>query len=101
MHIDEILSLFEREKRIGTQMPGMRREVLPNLVRHVDLLGYRGMISWSDLTPATVEREIREQVEFYSGLKQAFEWKVFRDDHPPELKVQLKALGSPANPKNR
>jgi GNAT superfamily N-acetyltransferase len=98
MELREILAIYESEKRIAIQMPGLRREVLPNLVRHIDSLGHRGMISWSRLDAATADREIREQVEFYSGIKQAFEWKVFGHDQLADLKERLRAFGFSEEP---
>jgi GNAT superfamily N-acetyltransferase len=98
MELHEILDIYEREKRIATQMPGLQREVLPHLVRHFDSLGHRGMISWSRLDAAMADREIREQVEFYSGIKQAFEWKVFGHDQPADLKERLRAFGFAEEP---
>ena len=94
----EILRAYDREKRAATQIPGMRRESLPNLVRHVDLLGHRGMITWSHLNAATAEQVIRQQVEFYSGLNQPFEWKVFDTDQPVNLKERLRAFGFTEEP---
>ena len=98
MELHEILLIYEREKRFATEMPGWRREVLPSLVRHVDSLGQQGMISWSRLDAATADREIGEQVEFYSGIKQAFEWKVFGCDQPTDLKERLRAFGFAEEP---
>src|SRR4051812_38823837 len=98
MDLHKILQRYEREKRIATRMPGLQREVLPNVVRHIDQLGHRGMVSWSHLDKATAEREIREQVEFYSGIKQGFEWKVFGYDQPADLKERLRGFGFTEEP---
>src|SRR4051812_33589957 len=94
----EFLRAYEQEKRFSTQIPGMRRENLPQVVRHVDLLGQRGMITWSQLNAASAEQVIREQVEFYSGLNQPFEWKVFDTDQPVDLKEQLQNFGFTEEP---
>ena len=98
MELYDILRHYEREKRIATQMPGMRREVLADVVRHVNLLDHRGVISWSQLKEATAERAIREQVEFFAGIKQAFEWKIFGHDQPPDLRDRLRAFGFAEEP---
>ncbi len=72
----------------------MRREVTPNVVRHVDRSDMReGVVIYSQLNEANVEETIREQVSYFEGIGQDFEWKVYDYDQPSDLKERLESSG--------
>ena len=72
----------------------MRREVTPEIVRHVDITGnWEGLITYSRLDEANVEATIGAQIEYYEKLGQDFEWKYYDYDQPPELKDRLSSFG--------
>jgi GNAT superfamily N-acetyltransferase len=71
----------------------MRRDVLPHVVRHVDLLGTDSVVLYSELTPETVEEAIRAQVAYFDGLGHSFEWKLYDYDPPADLAERLVAHG--------
>jgi GNAT superfamily N-acetyltransferase len=48
---------------------------------------------WSRLDAAGADRAIREQIEYFTGLGRAFEWKLYGHDHPVDLGARLTAAG--------
>ena len=89
----ELLALYDRDQRRDIEYRGYRREATPSLVRHVDLAGKRGFVLHSCLDGTGVEAAIREQLAYFSGLGQSFEWKVYDHDTPADLKNRLMAHG--------
>lgn len=63
------------------------------MVRHVNILGGDGVVIHSRLSSTTADSDIREQVEYFRGLGQPFEWKVYAYDEPPDLIERLRAGG--------
>jgi GNAT superfamily N-acetyltransferase len=55
-------------------------------------LGWSG-ITWSDLDAGTADRVIAEQVAFFRGRAERFEWKLYSYDRPPDLGERLLAAG--------
>jgi len=93
MDVSEILSLFDRQQRIEIEYPGMRKDVLPNVVRFVRPEPGMSFILHSRLDEQTADAEIQEQIVFFTQLNQRFEWKVYDHDPPPDLKDRLAAHG--------
>jgi GNAT superfamily N-acetyltransferase len=54
--------------------------------------GWSG-IAWSDLDAGTADRVIAEQVAFFRGRAERFEWKLYSYDQPPDLGERLLAAG--------
>ena len=72
----------------------MRREVTPNVVRHIDNSDTgKGMVSYSQLNEANVDETIREQVSYFESVGQNFEWKLYDYDRPSDLKERLGSYG--------
>jgi len=88
-----LLTRFDNDERYAAVFPGLRREELPNLVRHVDLLDQSGVVTFSRLSPSAVETVVRQQMEYFASLGQEFEWKAFAHDEPADLVDRLAALG--------
>ena len=89
-----MITLFDQDQRIDVEYPGMRREVTPAVVRHIDTSGAgEGMITYSHFDEANADEIIREQVEFYESIGQNFEWKFYDYDQPPDLKERLGSFG--------
>jgi GNAT superfamily N-acetyltransferase len=93
MNIEDIRHLYDREQRKELCIPGMRREVDGNIIRHVNLTGGEGMIIYSRLTEADLEPTIRDQVAYFERIGQDVEWKVYSHDTPPDLKDRLHESG--------
>ncbi|GAB4462362.1 MAG: GNAT family N-acetyltransferase [Anaerolineae bacterium] len=91
---DRLTEIYNQDQRINVVYPNIRREVLPELVRHVNLLpGGSGFIIYTHLGDDAVEQTIREQVAYFEGIGQDFEWKWFDTDSPPDLAERLAAYG--------
>jgi GNAT superfamily N-acetyltransferase len=94
MNKSQIIALYNQDQRINVEYPDMRREVTPNMVRHIDTSGTgEGAIIYSQLNEANAEDMIREQVTYFESIGQNFEWKVYDYDRPPDLKERLGAHG--------
>jgi hypothetical protein len=94
MDTSQLIALFEQDQRIDVEFPETRREVMPHVVRHVDVSGTgEGMITYSRLNEENADDVIREQVRYFEVLGQDFEWKLYDYDQPPDLKERLAAHG--------
>jgi GNAT superfamily N-acetyltransferase len=94
MDKEEIMALYTQDQRFDVEYPRMRREVVGEVVRlvHTDEDG-EGSVIYSRLDEARVEAAIGEQVAYFEGIGQNFEWKVYDYDAPPDLKERLAAHG--------
>lgn len=93
MNREEILALFDKEQRVDIEFPGMRKEVLPHVVRFVREAPGMSFVLHSRLDGANVEATIEEQVAYFSQRAGPFEWKVYEYDTPPDLRNRLVARG--------
>lgn len=94
MNRDELIALFTQDQRLNVIYPGSVREVLPRVVRHVgESADEEGCIVYSALDESDADEEIRAQIDFFEGIGQDFEWKVYDYDTPPQLQARLAAHG--------
>ncbi|MEM7531124.1 MAG: GNAT family N-acetyltransferase [Chloroflexota bacterium] len=94
MDKSQLISLYIQDQRIDVTYPDTRREVTPDVVRHIDTSGEgEGTVIYSQLTEANAEASICEQVAYFESIEQSFEWKVYDYDTPPDLKERLDAVG--------
>jgi hypothetical protein len=78
----------------GRPCAGFKLEVFPDLCRGTALnAGEEGWITSATLEPATAGGRIEEQIRYFDGIGQAFEWKLFDFDTPASLKQLLEARG--------
>jgi GNAT superfamily N-acetyltransferase len=54
--------------------------------------GWSGIV-WSDLTADSADEVIAEQVAYFAGRGEEFEWKLYGYDRPPDLGERLAAAG--------
>lgn len=94
MNKSQIITLYDQDQRKDIEYPDMRREAIPNIVRHVDTSGNKeGTVIHSELNEANVDDMIREQVAYFESIGQDFEWKIYDYDQPMDLKERLAAHG--------
>ena len=94
MNRSQMIALYDQDQRKDVEYPGMRREVTPKVVRHIDTSDNgEGLITYSQLNEANAEDTIREQVNYFESIGQDFEWKVYDYDEPSELKERLGSYG--------
>ncbi len=94
MNKSQIIALYDQDQRKDVEYPDMRREVKPNVVRHIDTSNTReGTIIYSRLNEANAEETIRDQVTYFESIGQGFEWKVYDYDRPSDLKERLGSYG--------
>jgi GNAT superfamily N-acetyltransferase len=89
----EILAAYDEDERRGISFPWARRDVLPNVVRHVPLEEGDGFIMYSKVDAQTIDAEIEAQIAYFESQGQGFEWKVYDYDTPPDLLQRLEARG--------
>jgi len=95
MNKSQMIALYDQDQRKDVEYPEMRREITPNVVRHIDTSDFgKGMISYSQLlNEANADDTIREQVSYFEIIGQDFEWKLYDYDQPSDLKERLGAYG--------
>ena len=94
MNKRQVIELYNLDQRINVKYPDTRREEIPNIVRHVSLReSGGGSILYSRLGNNNVGQTICEQIDYFEGLGQDFEWKVFDYDSPADLKDRLVTFG--------
>lgn len=91
--MNDILALYNEEQRKNVHFYGARTEQTADVVRLVDLDQGQGAVIYSHLDEGSVDRVIREQIAYFEGLSQDFEWKVFDYDTPSDLRERLMARG--------
>jgi hypothetical protein len=101
MKISELLAIFDQEQRREVMFYGSRREVTPEVVRHVDVDAHEGYILYSQLDTGNADRVISEQLDYFAGLQLEVEWKLYGHDAPPDLGARLEAHGmTPEEPES-
>ncbi|MFP7300040.1 GNAT family N-acetyltransferase [Neobacillus niacini] len=93
MDRETILDLFNQHLRIGIIDPHSRIEKTETVVRMISLSKEPGFISYSKIDGNNADTVIDEQITYFKGLKQQFEWKVFDYDQPLDLKERLQSKG--------
>jgi hypothetical protein len=94
MDKQRIIAFYNQDQRIESEWPGMRREVLPDVVRLIDTGGVReGAVTYSRLDETNADDVIRAQIAFFGGIGQDFEWKLYDYDRPADLKDRLASQG--------
>ena len=91
MNQQQLLEIYDQEQRREVNYPGVERQVLPQLIRHVDPNGVMSQVLYTDLDEHNADTVIAEQIAFFAG--QDFEWKYFTHDSPTDLKQRLAAYG--------
>ena len=93
MNINDILEQFDQQQRIAIELPGVRKEVFPNLVRFVRPAPGMNFVGYSRLDEAALDTTIAEQIAYFAPMNQPFEWVVYDHDQPSTLKERLVAHG--------
>lgn len=88
----DFLALLD-EHRVGTTIPGYRRERTAETCRFIDHEGTLSLVLHSRLKPETADAIIEREIAHFRGLGHAFEWKVFDHDRPADLRERLVARG--------
>ena len=94
MQRNRLLSIYHRDQRLEVRFPDMRRDLLPRIIRLVNVSGTGdGLIVHSQLDEQDVESAIQAQILFFERIGQSFEWKVYDYDTPADLIKRLAAAG--------
>jgi GNAT superfamily N-acetyltransferase len=93
MDIEAIIRLYDQQERFLAEFPGATRDVVPPVVRQINLPGRRSFIIHSALTEATADAVIAREAVFFERLARDVEWKVFSHDAPPDLAERLQRAG--------
>ena len=98
MEREDWLSLYDAFERRGARPHGVTVETTPHVVRQVGSRGAPSWVVYSDLGGADADAVIRGEIAYFAGRGQAFEWKHFGHDRPPDLPDRLLAAGFVAEP---
>lgn len=93
MDKQDLLALYDAQLRIDIEIPGVRKESFPRLVRFIRPAPGMNYISYSRLDEAELDAAIQEQIAYFVPLDQPFSWHVYEHDTPPSLKDHLLAHG--------
>jgi GNAT superfamily N-acetyltransferase len=94
MNITQWLALYDQDQRMDVRYPDIRREETTRVVRHVALSESQdGMVIYSRLDAESADEVIRAEIEYFNGLGQDFEWKVYSHDQPSDLRERLACFG--------
>jgi hypothetical protein len=93
METKEILALYDQQMRREMEFPGMRKDVLPHMVRLVRPAPGMSIIQYSHLNEKNVDAAIQEQIDYFTRLKQPFEWAAYEHDQPVDLTCRLENHG--------
>lgn len=86
-----IRALYDHHMRQHLRDSAMMRTATDNVVRYIMPQERFGMILYADLNSETVDAAIQAQIEYFSQIGYAFEWKYFDYDQPPHLPERLAA----------
>ncbi len=84
-----LLDLYDRELRKELEIPGMRKDEFPNLVRFIRPISGMNYIHYSKIDAAELDSVIMDQISYLSKIDQPFSWHVFEHDQQPELERKL------------
>ncbi len=94
MNKSQMIALFDQDQRKDVEYPDTRREITPELVRHIVISGSgEGTIVYSQLNEANADKIISEEVSYFESIGQDFEWKLYDYDRPSDLKERLRVYG--------
>lgn len=93
MKTKDILALYDQQMRREIEFPDLRKDVLPHLVRLVRLAPGMSIIQYSHLNEKNADAVIKEQIDYFTWLKQPFEWAAYEHDSPADLKCRLEKHG--------
>jgi GNAT superfamily N-acetyltransferase len=93
VNIAELCALYDQDQRRDVEYPFVRREVTPHVIRNVDLAGWQGYVIYSRLDATNADAIIAEQIAYFENLGQDFEWKLFEQDSPSDLRDRLRTHG--------
>jgi hypothetical protein len=92
--IDEILILYNKEMRHELGIHKGRREVMPELIRHIyDDPKRHSFIVYNQVTEENAERVIEREIQYFRELNRRLEWKAYPHDPLPDLYLRLAAHG--------
>ena len=98
MDKNELITRFHKELRQEAQTQGYIREETEHVVRHISKFGEKGFIIASNVNEDNAREIIRKELNYFSNLKQEFEWKVYSYDKPDSLKDMLAEEGFKIDP---
>jgi GNAT superfamily N-acetyltransferase len=93
MDNNTLLQHFDQDLRIDIVYPGMRKDVLPGLVRFVRPAPGMSFISYTDLPASQLDAAVTEQLAYVEEHKLVFSWKTYAHDPQNGLAERLTAHG--------
>jgi GNAT superfamily N-acetyltransferase len=102
MQRQEILALYDRELRVNAPLPGanFRYERTATTLRLIgpSAAEHDNCVVFSRLDAASADTAIAGEIDYFSSLDHAFEWKLHGHDEPADLAERLLRHGFAADP---
>lgn len=89
----QLLALYDLHQRINLEIPGVRRERTPSVVRFIRPAPGMNFVSYAWLDEVNADAVIQEQVDYFLQFDQPFSWQIMEHDHPHDLSKRLLAHG--------
>lgn len=95
MNAHELLAVYDAEMRVHPPFSRVRVVEEPGLTCVVDDLPgvHGGWVTYTRLDTRNAQRAIRSKVDFFRARDRSFEWTVFDQDTPSDLKQRLRQHG--------
>lgn len=93
MDIARVLALYDQQERREMRYPDAVREVVPPVMRHINVPGRRSFIIYSTLDESNADETIAREAAFFAELGRDLEWKAYAHDKPADLEQRLLAHG--------
>jgi hypothetical protein len=92
MNLHEILTRLDLERQTVPDAD-IVLERTQSVVRAIAKLGNRNAIVYSNFSAQEAERIIESEIDYFTKLRQSFEWKVYSHDEPADLLERLRQRG--------
>jgi GNAT superfamily N-acetyltransferase len=94
MKISDLLALYDKEMRREFTIHKGRREVMPELIRHIyDDPKRHSFIVYNTVSEANADPVIEREKAYFQALGRRLEWKAYQHDLMPELHLRLASHG--------
>ncbi len=93
----QLLALYDQHQRIDLEIPGVRKEITPHVMRFIRPAPGMNFVSCAWLDEVNADAVIQEQVDYFLQFDQPFTWQLMQHDHPDDLARRLLVHGFSAD----
>lgn len=93
----QLLALYDQHQRINLEIPDVRKEITPDVVRFIRPAPGMNFVAYAWLDDFNADAVIQEQINYFMQFDQPFTWQVMDHDLPRDLHKRLLAHGFSAD----